>query len=208
MEDKRAPAAHYADAANAAGPSDPPPAYSLDRSPSRSSSESSRSSVDDHPQQPLPPPSIPRAPPPATSGLYLSTRRDAISGTYILDPYAPEISSLDRRRDKPSLPREAKRALRRNAQPSVALASRRGHINVRLIVQNSAPFTSAAAHPPPALICADARRGNIYLDIVRPSVPSQARRNRLSHTGREESQSPSINLHFLAPRFHDCPLAL
>ncbi|VDB84896.1 unnamed protein product [Peniophora sp. CBMAI 1063] len=168
MDDKRALEAHYAraDAAHAAGPSEPPPAYSLERSPSRSSSDSSRSSAVYEPQTPLPPPPVSQAPPPATCRLYLSTQRDAISGTYVLDPYAPEIASLDRLRDKPRLPREAKRALRRNAKPSVALASRRGHINVRLLVQNPAPFTGGAVHPQPALICADARRGNIYLDIA------------------------------------------
>lgn len=166
-EDKHALATTYA--AHPAGPSEPPPAYSLERSPSRSSSDSSRSSDAHYPQQPLPPPPILQTPPPATSRLYLSTQRDPISGTYVLDPYAPEISSLDRLRDKLRLPREAKRALRRNAQPSAALNSRRGHINVRLIVQNPAPFTGGAAFPQPAIICASARRGNIYMDIVRTS---------------------------------------
>ena len=99
MEEKRILESHYdnAEAAAAhtgahAGPSDPPPAYSLERSPSRSSSESSRSSVVDEPQTPFPPPPIPQAPPPATSRLYLSTQRDPISGTYVLDPYAQEIA--------------------------------------------------------------------------------------------------------------------
>ncbi|KZV72452.1 hypothetical protein PENSPDRAFT_357993 [Peniophora sp. CONT] len=168
MDDKRAISLSYAarDAAGP-GPSDPPPAYSLERSPSRSSSESSNSSAADYPQTPFPPPPVPtQAPPPATSRLYLSTQRDAITGTYVLDPYAPEIASLDRLRDKPRLPREAKRALKRKDKPSAALASRRGHINVRLIVQNPAPFTGGAVHPQPAIICADTRRGSIYIDIA------------------------------------------
>ncbi|VDC06060.1 unnamed protein product [Peniophora sp. CBMAI 1063] len=157
-----------------AGSTGPPPAYTLERSPSLSSSESSKSSVPTHPQPqttPLPPPPVTEATSvPTTSKVYISRRRDAISDTFILDPAAPEIFYPDR---EPRLPKVAKRALKKRATPTVALASRRENIIVRLLIRGSTPLSGRSIDAESTLICADARRGNIYLDIAekRPAIP-------------------------------------